>query len=459
MTRRTWKVAYRHACAYRRAMSSWSKHRLIGAFAFVGLVATTFAFQPHAPSRAALTTLRDSSSPAASLTNTEQSRRTSDLPPPPCPRSNPADDLFRSIRGTWPVWFQNFLRESGLLRSVEDALILLAVPELLRTYGPHALETFVQLSKRTTKIPYGDHSMQYVDLIEPTDGSSANGGVVAFVHGGAWGSGKPWMYRLAALPFLEANQAVAMLGYRTYPDADVNGQVEDIGSALDVIARTRPDLLDDKGRIDSLVCHSSGAHIGLLHVLEAARESFAMERNATALSTTGSVVMPTSTPIGRFAGISGVYCIPSHYEYERGRGVDQLSSLRAANGPGHDGFREASPVYRLECFDGANGEEECVLLSAESDEDSREAMVLDNHVPDMLFIHGVDDNVVQYNQTNIIVDAIQSSLGEPGRCQEVLIENIGHADTVLHLMFGGVTRDFLLACPEPQNFSQTSREP
>ena len=72
-------------------------------------------------------------------------------------------------------------------------------------------------------------------------------------------------------------------------------------------------------------------------------------------------------------------------------------------------------------------------------------MVLDNHVPDMLFIHGVDDNVVQYNQTNIIVDAIRSSLGEPGRCQEVLIENIGHADTVLHLMFGGVTRDVLSA--------------
>ena len=69
---------------------------------------------------------------------------------------------------------------------------------------------------------------------------------------------------------------------------------------------------------------------------------------------------------------------------------------------------------------------------------------LDDHVPDMLFIHGIDDNVVQYNQTNIVVDALRSSLGEPDRCEEVLLENVGHADTVLHLMFGGVTRDVIL---------------
>lgn len=56
---------------------------------------------------------------------------------------------------------------------------------------------------------------------------------------------------------------------------------------------------------------------------------------------------------------------------------------------------------------------------------------LDDHVPDMLFIHGIDDNVVQYNQTNGVVDALRSSLDEPARCEEVLLENVGHADTVL----------------------------
>ena len=321
---------------------------------------------------------------------------------------------------------------------MEDSLILLAVPELLQSH-PRALANFWDLTQRTSKMQYGDHAMQYMDLIEPPESAD---GVVAFVHGGAWGSGRPWMYRLAALPFLEANKAVAVLGYRTYPDADVDGQVEDIGLCLNALARERPDLLDDQGQVESLVCHSSGSHIGLLHVLEAAKASAAQMGRETP-------TMAEQTPIGRFVGISGVYCIPSHYEYEKGRGVDQLSSLRAANGPGQDGFREASPAYRLECFVGANGDEECVLL--DDTEDSGDAQVkLDDHVPDMLFIHGIDDNVVQYNQTNIVVDALRSSLGEPDRCEEVLLENVGHADTVLHLMFGGVTRDVVLGRRQEQ---------
>lgn len=421
---------------------------LLTASVFLGLIANAFSFCPHATPSHHAAASRTTTSLASTLTNSdvaapdEDRRRRDNLPAPPCPRSNPSDDLFRGIRNSWPVWLQNVLRESGLLRSMEDTLILLAVPELLQTY-PQALANFWDLTKRTSKIQYGDHEMQYMDLIEPPE-SVANGkppdGVVTFVHGGAWGSGKPWMYRLAALPFLESNKAVAVLGYRTYPDADVDGQVEDIGLSLNVLARERPDLLDDHGKVESMVCHSSGSHIGLLHILEAAKASAAQK---------GQTMMEEAeqTQIGQFVGISGVYCIPSHYEYEKGRGVDQLSSLRAANGPGQEGFRQASPAYRLECFVGANGEEQCVLLDdAEgNDGDTMPVRVkLDDHVPDMLFIHGVNDNVVQYNQTSVVVDALRSSLGDPDRCEEVLLESVAHADTVIHLMFGGVTRDVVL---------------
>ncbi len=31
-------------------------------------------------------------------------------------------------------------------------------------------------------------------------------------HGGAWGSGSPWIYRLVASPFLEKNMVVAVVG-------------------------------------------------------------------------------------------------------------------------------------------------------------------------------------------------------------------------------------------------------
>lgn len=39
-------------------------------------------------------------------------------------------------------------------------------------------------------------------------------GTVFFVHGGAWGSGMPWMYRLVAPTFLRLNFAVVIVGYR-----------------------------------------------------------------------------------------------------------------------------------------------------------------------------------------------------------------------------------------------------
>lgn len=143
----------------------------------------------------------------------------------------------------------------------------------------------------------------------------------------------------------------------------------------------------------------------------------------------------TSTPIQKLLMLSGVYCIPSHYEYEKGRGVDQISAMRVACSP----FIEASPAYRLKCIVRSDGSEECKLLDA-----GGSRLTLDDHVlPDLLFIHGVDDNVVQYTQSCEMVDSIRSTLKTPERCRELILEGVGHVDTALHLMVGGVTKDII----------------
>eukprot|EP00562_Extubocellulus_spinifer_P033485 CAMPEP_0178686216 /NCGR_PEP_ID=MMETSP0699-20121125/3803_1 /TAXON_ID=265572 /ORGANISM="Extubocellulus spinifer, Strain CCMP396" /LENGTH=166 /DNA_ID=CAMNT_0020331031 /DNA_START=300 /DNA_END=800 /DNA_ORIENTATION=- len=134
-----------------------------------------------------------------------------------------------------------------------------------------------------------------------------------------------------------------------------------------------------------------------------------------------------------------VYCINSHYEYEKGRGVDQLSALRAACGPDEHQFVDASPTYRLECIVTADGTDECSFLH----EADGSRVLLDDHIPELTFIHGVEDTVVQYNHTMLVVDAIHSSLSTPDRCREILLEEVGHAETVLHLMVGGETRDVM----------------
>ena len=361
----------------------------------------------------------------------------SKLPPPPCPTSNPSDDVFREIRRSWPVSLQNSLTENGVFRFLADSLVIFGVPGLIKEY-PDAFWDFFHLStssvfktesddsssarlscrSKLTKIRYGKHKSQFIDLIEPIHGSPE--GVVAFVHGGAWGSGLPWMYRLSALPFLEQNKAVAILGYRTYPDADLSGQVSDISNAVDGLARGRSDLLDDGGRVTALVGHSSGAHIALLHVLESAKNAMQGASN--------------STPIKHYVGISGVYCISSHYQFEIGRGVDQISALRVACGP-EDKFQEASPAFRLERMMGVDstlsgGEDVPWILSEDT-------------IPEFSFFHGVQDDVVQYAQTCDMVDSIRLALRNPSRCSECILDGVGHADTVIHLMVGGATRDAL----------------
>lgn len=308
------------------------------------------------------------------------------------------------------------------MRGIQDALIIVGIPTLCKEH-PDSLWDYFHLStssvflnkddttraqSKLTKIEYGSNKMQFIDLIEPTSASAD--GVVAFVHGGAWGSGQPWMYRLVALPFLKMNKAVAIVGYRTYPDADVIGQVADIGTSLNTLALQRPDLLDDDGTIKALIGHSSGAHIGLLHVLESAKKSVQHQLK--------------TTPIKQFYAMSGVYCISSHFEFEKGRGVDQISALRVACGP-DEKFEENSPVYQ------------CRLVDDAADS----VAVLDDHIPSLTFIHGIDDNVVQYTQCCDMVDAINST--SIRRCREELLEGVGHADTVFHLMVGGVTRDLL----------------
>ena len=52
------------------------------------------------------------------------------------------------------------------------------------------------------------------------------------------------MYRLTALPFLENNQAVVVVGYRTYPDGLIQDQVNDVELAIQTLASRYPLLVN-----------------------------------------------------------------------------------------------------------------------------------------------------------------------------------------------------------------------
>ena len=128
------------------------------------------------------------------------------------------------------------------------------------------------------------------------------------------------MYRLVASSFLDHRRhrddgsgspvVVAVTGYRTYPDGNAQDQADDIMASLDILKQKG--IIDNDGTTKvTLMGHSSGAHVS----------SIALLSNAEFRAS-----------IDCFVGLAGVYDIPSHYQYERLRGVERLSPMAVACG-------------------------------------------------------------------------------------------------------------------------------
>lgn len=285
---------------------------------------------------------------------------------------------------------------------------------------------------------------------------------------GAWGSGKPWFYRLVAKPFLQVGLAVAIVGYRVYPlcsspgstDQDRGGvrtQVDDLDAALRKLAQEYPAWCDknhedsfvtDNNNKDSsrrqhlhhlphlgtiVVGHSSGAHISLLWMVEKIQKSVSdANHNPTANNQTKDV------QIAAFVGVSGVYNIGHHFDYEAGRGVEELSPLKPANGYDRRSFCKHSPPWKVQ--------HEILRKLNELDHSKAQEQLLS--FPDrILLIHGAEDDVVPLPGTGEAAKLLKQCLGGGSSCSnsgnsdriidELYVPNTGHQETVVDLMMVG----------------------
>eukprot|EP00977_Amphora_coffeiformis_P004971 scaffold1060_cov196-Amphora_coffeaeformis.AAC.3 len=363
-------------------------------------------------------------------------------------KQSPEDDFFRSLRQKTPPKFQYFLRDSGLLRFLVDTLTwTTAVPAMVREY-PQAVGRFLQLSgfpqplvslvqllllvnnvdigndgsssasqkvdpqvvgndKEVdfTNIRYGRHPRQSIDVMklvpESSPSSSTASTLLLFVHGGAWGSGSKEVYRLMAAPFLERDTTIAVLGYRTYPDGYVQDQVDDVVEAFRTLKAGG--LIGTTTRFN-LMGHSSGAHLSAMALLSD-REL----REATKC----------------FVSLSGVYDIPSHYQYERLRGVERVSPMAVAcAGPS---------VSLLQAW-----KRQSPTRVAQSD-------VQLESFPDTLVYHGEKDTTVPTESASRFAESLQNALKASTTAIVLAIQpEVGHVDVMTQLMFGGISRDIVL---------------
>jgi hypothetical protein len=315
-------------------------------------------------------------------------------------------------------------------------------------------------------LPQNDDNMQQPSHVG-NNGSSeikkdckvAVRGTLFFVHGGAWGSGHPWMYRLVAASFLQRNFAVAIVGYRTYPDAsNIDDQVDDIRLAFDeldtvlnecVVPVVDDDAIDGKERDDDddddngwvgniIMGHSSGAHIALLLLVDMISERM---KPSSQSSSSVSNRYPWSLP-DYFIGLSGPYDISNHFDFEAGRGVEQISPMKPICGHSRATFDRASPAKRLMSrlasfceYDGGGGVDATVANSIYS----TRVYTLQQITPSMLFVHGIEDATVPFTATSDVARVLRSC---GLQCHEIYLERTSHQDVIMHfMMMGGAAMD------------------
>jgi acetyl esterase/lipase len=185
--------------------------------------------------------------------------------------------------------------------------------------SPSLILKFASLGRQVVSRRYGNHPEQTIqvfnNIIKNSDSNSKGTSrpiVLIFVHGGAWGSGKPWMYRIMAAGFAEKLGASTMIlvGYPVYPKFSIAEQVECVFNVIRYVRRNQRDLNIPDNALYVLSGHSSGANICALALF--------------------SCVELKVKPIDAFIGLSGVYDVEKHYLFEQSRGVHEISPMGAA---------------------------------------------------------------------------------------------------------------------------------
>lgn len=301
-----------------------------------------------------------------------------------------------------PLSLQRALRDTGGTRYVFDGAATLMAGTIAAAKPGLALR-FLSLRSRTIQQAYGDHPAQRIEIIPAVhahtkdstntcnnecDSKDTCKRILAFVHGGAWGSGRPWMYRLIADTLTHSGYTVVIIGYRTFPDGDANIQVEDIGSALT--------SLEAQGLPVYICGHSSGAHIAAMYLLRRV----------------ASPELYTTHPhISGFIGLSGVYDIHKHYLYESWRGVHEVSPMKVANGGTIRSFLKYSP---------------CRIVAR------RLNLRVAERFPPSLLIHGTQDDTVPFTST----EEFGTTLRARGvHCDTLFLQGGDHFISVGQLMF------------------------
>ncbi|KAK6464956.1 putative isoprenylcysteine alpha-carbonyl methylesterase ICMEL2 isoform X1 [Huso huso] len=181
---------------------------------------------------------------------------------------------------------------------------------------------------------------------------------------------------------------------------NVMDMVQDIADCILWSRETGHTFNIDKRNI-VLIGHSAGAHLCALTALFLAAES---EEMGIELSKQRDIL----TSVKGVVGLSGVYHIMNHYQYETWRGVEYVSTMHKAMG-GIENFEHYSPTLFVKTLT----EDKLAKL------------------PPFTLIHGTKDTIVPVESTLQFSEALTAAAV---KASLFLLPHVGHTELVTDLM-------------------------
>ena len=330
-----------------------------------------------------------------------------------------------------------------------EVLLLLRRPALL-LHTLHALRVRSQFR-------YGSHARQTMDVYSPPPDTSTTrrnvDTLLVWVHGGAWAFGDSLRYAaLSRNLAAETGASVVTMNYRAYPHGCAAHMADDVLSVVRWV-RTHPTTASARRVI--LIGHSAGAHLVTMATLKLVRIATSKYESSDSRCDARELLRF----IAGVVGVSGVYHIADHYEFEDSRrigfdlcgvfiglnGVATISPMAPACG-GHAGFTSHSPSALLE-WEAAEaaatsvGSEQTYDASVCSTPpparvDSTSPFVADSCsksrvgalLPPFWLLHGVEDGTVPASSTRRFAAALQLAGCKPVHQRYCAG---GHADAIL----------------------------
>ena len=341
----------------------------------------------------------------------------------------PTDWLTRYLHKSIPLSMQRGFRDKGMLRFVADKSIsLLALTAFPLYYS------FLSLGLKQRTHNYGlgiKQKLHIIDLSSMEDTSSSSFEIekqsrsLIFVHGGAWGSGQPWMYRLSAVTIAKCVECdeVILVEYPTYPDASIQQQVQCLILAIQYSKSV------SNSREYILCGHSSGANISLLALLNSLD---------LRLKLTDYVIL-----------LSGVYDIGMHYHWEKERGLHIISPMSAAATMAESSFANSSPLHVIDRYpdhplnrkSNKKNEKDVVTdvdssihiksRTSKMDRIDRDSP-FEQWFPNCLILHGIEDKTVPVSSS---VDMASALLRKGAQIYTSYPHSLGHGDPITQTLY------------------------